>query len=149
MPALTNPADWYIQTLAIEVNDREKCLERVRSFTDSFESGPVMAQIRSEIKQLESAGQSSPKNSNSHKYSSSVFNQIRWLLWRQLRKDMRDPAASKILAFQSVFISVFIGLIFLQLDENEIGVQNRLGVVFITIMQCNFGYIFAVVNVRN
>ncbi len=149
VPKLTNPADWYIQILAIEVNDRDNCLKRVKSFADTFEKSPKMSEIRAEIKSLEIANKMIPKNINSHKYSSSLLSQIRWLLWRQMRVDRRDPAATKILALQSVFISVFIGLIFLQLDQNEIGVQNRLGVVFITIMQCNFGYIFSVVNVRS
>ena len=42
---------------------------------------------------------------------------------------------------------MFLGLIFLQLKNDQRGVQNRQGVLFITLMQVNFGYIFSVVNV--
>ena len=39
-----------------------------------------------------------------------------------------------------------LGLMFLQLENNQVGIQNKLGVLFIVLMQCNFGYIFSVVN---
>lgn len=62
--------------------------------------------------------------------------------------DFRSPLATRILGVQALIISVFIGLIFLRLANNEKGVQNRLGVLYILLMQCNFGYVISVVNVR-
>jgi len=60
---------------------------------------------------------------------------------------MRNPLATKILLAESIVIALFIALIFLQLENNEKGVQNRLGVLFVTLMQTNFGYIFFTVTV--
>jgi len=45
------------------------------------------------------------------------------------------------------FIGVFFGLIYLQLDLDEIGVQNTNGVLFITMMNCGFIFLFPILNV--
>jgi hypothetical protein len=105
------------------------------------------------------------------KYTSNFFSQLYWLFWRQMKVDLRSPLATRVLAFQvlvnlSLFtfnnytkdyfkfflfkvISVFIGLIFLRLNNDEKGVQNRLGVLYILLMQCNFGFVLSVVNVSS
>lgn len=54
--------------------------------------------------------------------------------------------ATRVLAGQTVVIGSFIGLIFLQLTMNQVGVQNKIGVLFILLMQCTFGYAFTVVQ---
>nr|QUF59466.1 ATP-binding cassette transporter Abcg-like1-2 [Brachionus angularis] len=146
VPKLYNPADFYIQTLAISTTDRENSLNRVQQITDAFYHSQEYANMIQDINLIES----SPAFINDYQippeYNTGYLSQFYWLLWRQLKLDIRNPASTKVVLAQSIFIAVFLGLIFLRLDNNENGVQNRQGVIFIIIMQCNFGYIFGVVN---
>nr|QUF59465.1 ATP-binding cassette transporter Abcg-like1-1 [Brachionus angularis] len=146
VPELYNPADFYIQTLAISPNDRENSLLKVQQITDSFLQSQEYANMYSDIYSVENNPIEFQDNQIPPKYNTGILSQLYWLLWRQHKVDMRNPLATKVLILQTLVISIFLGLIFLRLDENEIGVQNRQGVLFITLMQCNFGYIFGVVN---
>lgn len=145
VPDLYNPADFYIHTLAIGSN-RQESLDKVKSITDNFESDPIYLQMLDKIEQTEREVSNEKEQNGPKKYDSSYFTQFKQLFARQIKTDIRNPLSTKILAFQSITISVFVGLIFLQLDNDEKGVQNRLGVLFMTLMQTNFGYIFAVLN---
>lgn len=149
VPNLSNPADHYINTLAIEPNNRENCLARVKKINDFLQEGPIRQQLEADIKTQEEAAAGRLDEKPKFKYNASYFNQVKSLLRRTFVTDLRNPLATRVLLAQSIVISLFIGLIFLQLEEDERGVQNRLGVIFITLMQTNFGYIFAVVNVKN
>jgi len=40
------------------------------------------------------------------------------------------------------------GFIFFRLDLNQEGIQNMNGVLFISLLNCSFGTLFGVVNVR-
>lgn len=148
VPNLSNPADHYINTLAIEPNNRDDCLARVKKINDFLNDGPIRNQLEEDIKSQEQSAAGRLDEKPKFKYNASYFTQIKSLFRRTFITDLRNPLATRVLLAQSIVISLFIGLIFLQLDEDERGVQNRLGVIFITLMQTNFGYIFAVVNVR-
>lgn len=147
VPPLYNPADHYIQTLAIEPNDRENSLKKAFAITDYYEKGPIQADIVAEIAEIEKISNNKQEETeHPRKYNSKYSSQFYWLLLRQFRTDLRNPIATKVLLMQTIVIGAFLGLIFLQLANNQVGVQNKIGVLFILLMQCNFGYIFAVVN---
>lgn len=169
VPNLYNPADFYIQTLAIEPNDRENSLQKVKVFidfvfniymkhfnknkikkeiADSYEQGPINAKALSEIDEIEKYAANNPNKNEKkpRKYNASYLSQFYWLFGRQFKTDIRDPIATKVLLLQSCVIGTMLGLMFLQLENNQVGIQNKLGVLFIVLMQCNFGYIFSVVN---
>ena len=63
------------------------------------------------------------------KYNSKYSSQFYWLLLRQFRTDLRNPIATKVLLMQTIVIGAFLGLIFLQLANNQVGVQNKIGVL--------------------
>nr|UOU03352.1 ATP-binding cassette subfamily G-like 1 [Brachionus rubens] len=145
VPELYNPADHYIQTLAISPQDRENALLRVKGITDQFETSRYYSQMIYDIQLAESQ----PMNiddDDAPKYNTGFLSQFGWLLWRQLKLDVKNPLATKVVIIQSIFVALFLGLIFLRLENNEKGVQNRTGALFIVIMQCNFGFLFSVVN---
>lgn len=145
MPNMYNPADFFIHTLAIEPNNREECLEKVKVINDKWSQNPLNAAMLENIKvvETESVRDNSKKR---YEYTASFPVQLRWLFWRTAISDLRNPQATKVLLLQTIIISIFIGLIFLQLSEDEVGVQNRIGTMFILLMQCNFAYIFATIN---
>nr|QNH67904.1 ATP-binding cassette transporter subfamily G-like protein 5 [Brachionus rotundiformis] len=145
VPYLYNPADHYIQTLAVSPQDRENSLYRVNMIADQFEKNELYYRMNYEIQLTESQPMNEDDN-DAPKYNSTYSSQFGWLLWRQLKMDLRNPLATKVVAMQTIIVAVFLGLIFLRLEKNEIGVQNRTGALFIILMQCNFAFLFGVVN---
>ncbi|CAF0727424.1 unnamed protein product [Brachionus calyciflorus] len=145
VPRLYNPADHYIQSLAVSPQDRENDLLRVRGITDQFEKSDLYAKMMYDI-QLNDSQPMNLEDDDTPKYNTGYRSQFGWLLWRQIKLDLKNPLATKVVLIQTIVVSVFLGLIFLRLEKNEIGVQNRTGSLFIIIMQCNFGFLFGVVN---
>nr|QNH67971.1 ATP-binding cassette transporter subfamily G-like protein 5 [Brachionus plicatilis] len=144
VPYLYNPADHYIQTLAISPQDRENSLYKVKIITDEFERSELYSKMIYDI-QLTESRPMNDDDDDAPKYNSSYPSQLGWLLWRQLKMDFKNPLATKVVALQTIIVAIFLGLIFLRLEENEIGVQNRTGALFIVLMQCNFAFLFGVV----
>ncbi|CAK4071550.1 unnamed protein product [Aphanomyces euteiches] len=64
----------------------------------------------------------------------SVFGQFRVLCERNITRLVRDRLAFKARFFQSIFISVVVGLIYLQLDMNQTGIQSFSGVIFFIVI---------------
>lgn len=84
---------------------------------------------------------------NKKRYNASLAQQFRWLLWRNFISDMRTPISTKILVIQTLFIGIFFGLIYLQLDLDETGVGNTNGLLFILMMNVGFIFLFPILNV--
>nr|APD26533.1 ATP-binding cassette transporter subfamily G-like 5 protein [Brachionus koreanus] len=145
VPYLYNPADHYIQTLAVSPQDRENSLYKVKKITDEFEKSQYYSKMYYDIQLFESQPMNDDDD-DAPKYNSSFSSQFGWLLWRQMKMDLKNPLATKVVALQTIIVAFFLGLIFLRLEENEIGVQNRTGALFILLMQCNFAFLFGVVN---
>ncbi len=64
---------------------------------------------------------------------------------REFLNDFRNLKSIKLLAFESAIVSIYFGLLFLQLPNNQNGIQNRLGAIFSILLQSNYGYIFSIV----
>ncbi|RNA32544.1 white-like isoform X1 [Brachionus plicatilis] len=144
VPNFFNPADHYIQTLAVSPKNKQIDSMRTEYIVDRFGKSENYARILYDIYWTESrpafVEQDIPK------YSASYLSQFGWLFWRQLKLDLKNPIATTVTIFQAIIVSIFLGLIFFRLDENEKGVQNRAGALFVIIMQSSFGFLFAVVN---
>ena len=86
------------------------------------------------------------KLTNTVTYRSSVLVQFWWLLWRCTLAVIRDPRTSYIAVFQTIFISVLFGLIFLQLANDQAGIQNKNGILFLMLINSSFSNLFATIN---
>ncbi|CAF1035336.1 unnamed protein product, partial [Brachionus calyciflorus] len=146
LPKLFNPADHYIQSLAISPHNREYDLQRVSGIVDSFEQSEFFAQITYDIQLIESQPVHLDEYDEIPAYNTGYYSQFGWLLWRQLKLDIKNPYATKITVIQAIIVALFLGLVFLRLENNEFGVQNKSGALFIIIMQSTFGFLFSVVN---
>nr|QNH67906.1 ATP-binding cassette transporter subfamily G-like protein 7 [Brachionus rotundiformis] len=76
------------------------------------------------------------------RYESSYFTQFIWLFWRQLLNTIREPLATRILIVQSIVIGLFLGFTYYQLGFDQAGIQNKNGLLFITLMQSCLSYLF-------
>lgn len=49
--------------------------------------------------------ESRPMNENDYnasKYNSSFLSQFKWLFWRQIKMDLRNPLSTKVVALQTI-----------------------------------------------
>lgn len=146
-PSTYNPADFYIHLLAIRPNNREECLAKSKKICDAYDRSHFNNKINGAMAAIEAKSQELMEPDVKRPwFNATYFSQLRWLFWRETLNVLRNPIATYILAFQTIFIGVFLGLVFLRLKEDQYAVQNYTGVLFITLMQCNFGYVFAVIN---
>nr|QNH67910.1 ATP-binding cassette transporter subfamily G-like protein 11 [Brachionus rotundiformis]QNH67912.1 ATP-binding cassette transporter subfamily H-like protein 2 [Brachionus rotundiformis] len=145
IPNFYNPADYFIETLSISAKNKQNDLIRAEFIVDRFIKSEYYARIFNDIYFTESYPIYNDQD-DMPKYSASYFSQFGWLFWRQMKLDIKNPFASMVTILQAIIVSIFLGLIFLRLDKNEIGAINRSGALFVIIMQSSFGFLFSVVN---
>ena len=79
-------------------------------------------------------------------YKTNSLIQLKWLVWRSFISSSRNPMETRIIFAQTIFIALLFGLIFLQQDLDQNGVQNINGVIFLLLMNSSASNIFSVVN---
>nr|UOU03357.1 ATP-binding cassette subfamily G-like 6-2 [Brachionus rubens] len=149
-PKNYNPADYFISVLSIPAAYREEALARTTQICESFQQSRNYGNILQSINYLHVSYDNSEEDDDEYfakEYKSSVFDQFKWLLWRNFITDIRTPISSKILTIQVLFIGVFFGLIYLDLKLDEKGVRNTTGALFILMMNVGFIFLFPILNV--
>lgn len=150
VPVNYNPADFYIQKLAISPTDKENCLARMNKICDAFEVSSNKNEMTEEISNLYDDKAQNKLDVINFKeeisYKSSFFTQMRWLLWRNLVAIKRNPFAFKIQLIQTMVISILFGLIYFQLELSQKAVQNINGVLFLCLTNNSFSSLVVVLN---
>ncbi|CAF0727414.1 unnamed protein product [Brachionus calyciflorus] len=146
-PSNYNPADYFISILAIPAAFREEGIARANRICDSFQQSEFQANILQSVNMLHGSYQNFDDTYDEDDgFKASIFEQFKWLLWRNFIIDLRTPITSTILLVQVLFIGVFFGLIYLDLKLDEKGVLNTIGVIFITMMNVGFIFLFPILN---
>ncbi|RNA33868.1 white isoform X1 [Brachionus plicatilis] len=141
-PLKYNPADFYIDILAVKRNKINN-MNNLQAICESYEKKTLetLKQIDEEYRKLDNPYMT--KSSYTGKrYESSYFTQFVWLFWRQLLNTIREPLATRILIVQSIVIGLFLGFTYYQLGFDQAGIQNKNGLLFITLMQSCLSYLF-------
>lgn len=73
----------------------------------------------------------------------SWWTQFKTLLSRNMHIIIRDPSLTIARFFETIVLSVLVGLVFLQLGLDQSGITNRLSVVFLVMMNECFSLLFA------
>ena len=66
----------------------------------------------------------------------SLWLQLQWLAKRAGRNAWRNKLIVKGKLAQTIFLSLVIGLIYLQVDNDQTGVQDRTGSLFFITVNC-------------
>ncbi|CAH1101630.1 unnamed protein product [Psylliodes chrysocephalus] len=151
-PRNYNPADYYIQLLAVVPGREESCRQAAALICEKFYNSPIG------IRQfVESAVISTPDTDtldtiwftgeNKSPYKASWWTQFRAVLWRSWLSLMKDPLIIKVRTFQTMMTSLLIGLIYYGQETNQNGVMNINGVLFIFLTNMTFQNVFAVIHV--
>ncbi|KAG6586867.1 ABC transporter-like protein [Phytophthora cinnamomi] len=126
-PAFSNPAEHFMRQLAVldAENDRAGA-QRVQTLIDSWKKSQDMTLAASET------GQSSRFTGKS-KHLGGV-SQTLVLLQRNVVRLLRDKLLLRVSMMQSFMTAVIVGLVYLQLDLGQTGVQNFVGVFFFMVV---------------
>ncbi|XP_067022118.1 protein white-like [Acropora muricata] len=140
-PTNYNPADYFVQTLAIVPGDEERCRERVKEICD-VHSGLEAEAIKSESGYSSHAQDSLGADRIVYKrrspYKASWCRQLRAVLWRSWISNNRDAVVFRIRVFQAIVTALIAGLIYLQIPYDQDGIQNIGGVYFFLVTSASF-----------
>ncbi|KAK7066131.1 ATPase activity protein [Halocaridina rubra] len=151
-PENYNPADFFVGNLAIQPEKEEECKKFVESVCDAFDGGSIGQEV------LESAKDNAKSSMNGSilredqikvqksPYKVSWWSQFKAVLYRAVIENIREVMVLKVKLFQTVLIGLLIGLIYLDQEYDQDGIQNMNGAMFILITQTSFSNVFGVVN---
>ncbi|XP_064087274.1 protein white-like [Macrobrachium nipponense] len=153
-PDSYNPADFFVGNLAIEPEKEEECRQFVENVCDAFGKSS-WGQAVSEA----AAGNSRASTRNGglqdlnyqvqeakSPYKVGWWSQFKPVLSRAITEYIRNIMAVRVNIFQAVVIGLLIGLIYLDQDLDQMGVQNINGALYIMITQTSMRSLFGVVN---
>jgi hypothetical protein len=104
-PHLFNPADHYIQNLAILPSEVKESHLKVKQICDEFQESSYQSKIKYDYNSLKSLNDSEisiVSNGELSGETATKLCQIRWLLWRQYLSSFRDPVATKGFIIQTL-----------------------------------------------
>lgn len=145
-PSNFNPAEFYINKLAISPFKREECIATVKKICEGFDKSTYREQMRDDIESIKKDSNIEERKFKRNKYNVGSFSQLKWLMWRDSKNTYRDPRETQITFIQTILFAVFFGLIYLQITLDQTGVQNINGVIFLVITNTTFSNLFPVLN---
>jgi ABC-type multidrug transport system ATPase subunit len=132
-PALMNPTDFFMRQLVVIDKATDAAgVERVEMLKREWAKRQTLPQIES----------SSTENAKAEEYHDSrlnFFGQVGVLAHRNVVRFVRDGLGFRAAIFQTLFIALIVGLIYLQLDLDQKGIQNFTGAFFFLIVNQVFG----------
>eukprot|EP00276_Gloeochaete_wittrockiana_P021306 CAMPEP_0184342472 /NCGR_PEP_ID=MMETSP1089-20130417/11074_1 /TAXON_ID=38269 ORGANISM="Gloeochaete wittrockiana, Strain SAG46.84" /NCGR_SAMPLE_ID=MMETSP1089 /ASSEMBLY_ACC=CAM_ASM_000445 /LENGTH=701 /DNA_ID=CAMNT_0026671353 /DNA_START=195 /DNA_END=2300 /DNA_ORIENTATION=- len=134
-PVHENPADFFIDLVTEEISNeekREETKQRVETLIDSFK------EINDAFKPEEAkfvGVKEEPRISQMLRW----FSQVYWVAHRSAVNLQRNSELLKVRFLQTIFMAVIIGLLFLQLDNDQTSVNDRQGLLFFLVINISFG----------
>ncbi|CAG2116215.1 unnamed protein product, partial [Medioppia subpectinata] len=162
-PTNFNPADFYIEQLAIIPGREDECKAKINDICDNYtKNGEQLGQNGD---RKEASTPSTPGREDSFteikpksyadmllkppKYRVSYCQQLRTLLWRCMLVVLREPAVSQVRLLQTVVIAVIVGIVYWNQKLDQKSVMNINGALFLLVTNMSFQNTMAVINVCN
>ncbi|KAF2898581.1 hypothetical protein ILUMI_07595 [Ignelater luminosus] len=152
-PLNYNPADYFIQLLAILPGREESCKQAVNMICDKFERSELGVKLAVEAATMTKTEFTYSDyffhdgNHHNNRYKASWFSQFRAVLWRSWISIIKEPLLIKVRLLQTIITALIIGAIYFGQTLNQDGVMNINGVLFLSLTNMTFQNVFAVVNV--
>jgi len=152
-PPNYNLADHLIHTLAIVPGEEEERRQRVQDICDNFDSSVFGKKHKSCIESVELKNKKLSVGNkyrlphyNSNAYYTGPCNQIRWLMYRSLKKVSRDPYYIGIKLIEALALGLFLGSLFFQTKFDEHVERNYSGVLFFILTDICFDMVYGSVE---
>lgn len=150
-PPNYNPADFYVQMLAIAPNKESECRDTIKKICDSFATSPIareVMEVANTGKNVEEHYFLQPMEGVSKTgYRSSWWTQFYYVLWRSWLTVLKDPMLVKVRLLQTAMVATLIGAIYFGQQLDQDGVMNINGALFLFLTNMTFQNVFAVINV--
>ncbi|GJQ75577.1 w [Trypoxylus dichotomus] len=146
-----NPADYFVQLLAIVPGKEESCKQAISMICDNFGKSELGRRNFHAATAVQKPDYSYEVWSNGehykNPYKATWFAQFRAVLWRSWLSVMKDPLLIKVRLLQTVLVAALVGTIYYGQTLNKDGVMNINGALFIFLTSMSFQNVFAVINV--
>ncbi|KAH8280678.1 hypothetical protein KR018_002586 [Drosophila ironensis] len=145
-PTNYNPADFYVQVLAVVPGREIESRERIAKICDNF----AISKVARDMEQLlatKSLEKPLEQPENGYTYKATWFMQFRAVLWRSWLSVLKEPLLVKVRLIQTTMVAILIGLIFLGQQLTQVGVMNINGAIFLFLTNMTFQNVFATINV--
>ena len=146
MPEEFNPADFYLDLISLDTRSPEaeaKTRDRIEVLARNCKTN------QEPIPSLGMASASEPEVSKgaASDYRAGKLHQFRVLFGRALTQITRDKIPLMISVFTAVFFALIVGMLYMHMDKNQRGIQDRMGALFFVVVNNAFGQMFAILNV--
>ncbi|BFG00763.1 protein white [Drosophila madeirensis] len=145
-PTNYNPADFYVQVLAVVPGRESESRDRIAKICDNF----AVSKVARDMEQLlatKNLEQPMEQPENGYTYKATWFMQFRAVLWRSWLSVLKEPLLVKVRLIQTTMVAILIGLIFLGQQLTQVGVMNINGAIFLFLTNMTFQNVFATINV--
>merc|ERR1711936_444779 len=112
-PSHYNPADHWVETLAVVPGQEEDSRSRLELITDQFEKSEEGRQMR-ERPATDSHHYNQPSSGQANKspYKASWWRQFTALLWRSFLAVIKDPLIMQVRIAQTVVLALVLGAVY-------------------------------------
>ncbi|KAK4875876.1 hypothetical protein RN001_012298 [Aquatica leii] len=150
-PPNYNPADYFVQLLAIIPGREESCRQAVNMICDKFERSDFGIKLAVDAATLEKEEYKYGDYFNSRykptPYKASWCAQFRAVLWRSWLSVIKEPLLIRVRLLQTFIMASIIALIYFGQSLTQEGVMNINGVIFLFLTNMTFQNLFSVVHV--
>ncbi|XP_078703250.1 protein white-like [Branchiostoma floridae x Branchiostoma belcheri] len=146
-PPAFNPADFFIQTLAIRPGKEEKSRDRVEKICDQFQEVRENKDSKKQVAANHVDYGVVEDYSSRSRYKASWLQQFLAMMWRCHLQNTRDPMIMGVRTGQAIFVGLLVGIVYLQIEYNQDGILNINGALFLMLTNIAFSHIFSVINV--
>ncbi|VDO23247.1 unnamed protein product [Brugia timori] len=140
IPAHTNPADFFIQILAIVPGDEEKCIERTSQIVNAFRKSKYEIKLLEYLQFANKHFRAQPVEHGKASISTLVYA----LFIRSIKQNLRNPALLWAKLIQKIVMGLFLGTLYLQTEMNQDGIINIKGALFYYISELTYSTIFGI-----
>uniref|UniRef100_A0A1I7VI44 ABC transporter domain-containing protein n=1 Tax=Loa loa TaxID=7209 RepID=A0A1I7VI44_LOALO len=140
IPAHTNPADFFIQTLAIVPGEEEKCIKRANQIINAFMKSKYEVRVREYLEFGNKYFQEQPIERG----KTSILTLIYALFIRSIKQNLRNPGLLWAKLVQKIVMGVFLGTLYLQTEMNQDGIINIRGALFYYISELTYSTVFGI-----
>ncbi|XP_011645071.1 protein white isoform X1 [Pogonomyrmex barbatus] len=152
-PSNYNPADFFVQVLAVMPGCELTCRHAIKTTCDAFRRSERGVNIALEAEAIHGEFEDTlkrfkySKNSGRSLYKASWCEQFRAVLWRSWLSIIKEPILIKVRFLQTIMVSLLIGVIYFDQRMDQDGVMNINGALFLFLTNMTFQNVFAVINV--
>ncbi|EZA53360.1 Protein white [Ooceraea biroi] len=152
-PTNYNPADYFVQMLAVVPGRELACKQAINTTCDTFQRSEYGMRIALEAETVHGEFEDSLKrlkhseNPCRSPYKANWYEQFRAVLWRSWLSVIKEPILIKVRLLQTIMVSLLIGVIYFGQQMDQDGVMNINGALFIFLTNMTFQNVFAVINV--